>query len=132
MEMTIDFPGGARVDAHFDAFTVATDQPVMGGGEEFCAQPVCRLFSVYWHLRRNLCAGFLPPTRPAHRGYSHCGTHLAQRGNRHGGSNRAGNSVPPTFPEKYYEALVRSADQCAVKKHLENPPKFKVFTKAVG
>ena len=37
--------------------------------------------------------------------------------------------VPPSFPEKYYDALVRSADQCAVKKHLENPPKFNVFTK---
>ncbi len=27
MEMMIDFPGGARVDAHFGPFTVATDQP---------------------------------------------------------------------------------------------------------
>jgi ribosomal protein S12 methylthiotransferase accessory factor len=36
--------------------------------------------------------------------------------------------VPESFPEKYYDALVRSADQCAVKKHLENPPKFNVYT----
>ena len=27
MEMTIDFPGGSRVDAHFGGFTVPTDQP---------------------------------------------------------------------------------------------------------
>jgi ribosomal protein S12 methylthiotransferase accessory factor len=27
MEMMIDFPGGARVDAHFGSFTVHTDQP---------------------------------------------------------------------------------------------------------
>jgi len=27
MEMLIDFPGGARVDAHFNQFTVKTDQP---------------------------------------------------------------------------------------------------------
>lgn len=27
MEMIIDFPGGARVDAHFGPFTVPTDQP---------------------------------------------------------------------------------------------------------
>ena len=26
MEMMIDFPGGARVDAHFGPFTVQTDQ----------------------------------------------------------------------------------------------------------
>jgi len=39
--------------------------------------------------------------------------------------------VPPSFPEKYHESLVRSASMCAVKKHLEHPPKFNVFTKAV-
>ena len=36
--------------------------------------------------------------------------------------------VPPDFPEKYKEAVIRSAEQCAVKKHLENPPKFSVTT----
>lgn len=36
--------------------------------------------------------------------------------------------LPPEFPEKYYDAVVRAADQCAVKKHMENPPKFNVHT----
>ncbi len=36
--------------------------------------------------------------------------------------------VPPTFPEKYRSSLVRSAELCAVKKHLENPPKFNITT----
>ena len=27
MDMIIDFPGGSRVDAHFNGFTVSTDQP---------------------------------------------------------------------------------------------------------
>ena len=31
MEMTIDFPGGARVDAHFADYTVNTDQPRPAG-----------------------------------------------------------------------------------------------------
>jgi ribosomal protein S12 methylthiotransferase accessory factor len=39
--------------------------------------------------------------------------------------------VPPTFPEKYLPSLVRSAELCAVKKHIENPPAFEVFTKTV-
>jgi len=39
--------------------------------------------------------------------------------------------VPPGFPEKYLSSLVRSAELCAVKKHLENPPKFEVYTKTV-
>ncbi|MBP1636632.1 MAG: hypothetical protein H6Q10_3206, partial [Acidobacteria bacterium] len=36
--------------------------------------------------------------------------------------------VPPTFPERYYDALVRAANQCAVKKHIETPPAFEVRT----
>ena len=39
--------------------------------------------------------------------------------------------VPSDFPEKYYNALVRSAEQCAVKKHMENPPEFEIYTKTV-
>jgi ribosomal protein S12 methylthiotransferase accessory factor len=40
--------------------------------------------------------------------------------------------VPSTFPEKYHEALVRAASQCAVKKHLEHPPAFQVRTLVRG
>ena len=39
--------------------------------------------------------------------------------------------VPPTFPEKYLPSLVRSAELCAVKKHIENPPEFDVHTHVV-
>jgi len=40
--------------------------------------------------------------------------------------------VPALFPAKYREALVRAADQCAVKKHLEHPPAFEVRTVVAG
>ena len=36
--------------------------------------------------------------------------------------------VPPTFPEKYYDSLIRAAELCKVKKHLEQPPRFNVTT----
>jgi putative redox protein len=39
--------------------------------------------------------------------------------------------VPAEFPEKYRDSLIRSAELCAVKKHLENPPKFDVSTTVV-
>ena len=38
--------------------------------------------------------------------------------------------LPPEFPDKYRSALIRSAEQCAVKKHLENPPALSVTTLA--
>ena len=34
--------------------------------------------------------------------------------------------MPGTFPEKYEKALLRSMDQCAVKKVMEDPPDFEV------
>jgi ribosomal protein S12 methylthiotransferase accessory factor len=37
--------------------------------------------------------------------------------------------VPPGFPAKYHDALIKSAQLCAVKKHLETPPQFEITTK---
>jgi ribosomal protein S12 methylthiotransferase accessory factor len=34
--------------------------------------------------------------------------------------------LPPGFPEQYTSALIRSAELCAVKKHMESPPAFKI------
>jgi ribosomal protein S12 methylthiotransferase accessory factor len=37
--------------------------------------------------------------------------------------------VPEDFPQKYLPSLIRSAELCAVKKHLEQPPEFEVYTR---
>ncbi|HQN10418.1 MAG TPA: OsmC family protein, partial [Thermoanaerobaculia bacterium] len=34
--------------------------------------------------------------------------------------------LPEGFPEKYRGAILRAADQCAVKKHLVEPPKIEL------
>lgn len=39
MEMTVSFPGGARVDAQFGSYTVQTDQPPHAGGEGSAPAP---------------------------------------------------------------------------------------------
>jgi ribosomal protein S12 methylthiotransferase accessory factor len=39
--------------------------------------------------------------------------------------------VPSNFPDKYRDSLIRSAELCAVKKHLENPPVFEITTTKV-
>ena len=36
--------------------------------------------------------------------------------------------VPADFPEKYHSAIIRAADQCAVKKTILAPPEFHVTT----
>ncbi|MGD0750350.1 MAG: hypothetical protein ABSA23_02965 [Anaerolineales bacterium] len=39
--------------------------------------------------------------------------------------------VPQGFPKKYCDSLIHSAELCAVKKHLEKPPKFDITTQVV-
>ncbi|MGD0782205.1 MAG: osmotically inducible protein C, partial [Candidatus Aminicenantales bacterium] len=34
--------------------------------------------------------------------------------------------LPPGFPEKYKGAVVKAADACAVKAHLQHPPAFEI------
>jgi len=132
MEMIIDFPGGARVDAHAGSLTIKTDQPTAGGGDGSAPTPFALFLSSL-----GTCAGIYVLGFCKQRGLSTDGIRIVQRSlpdpiNRGMvGTIQFEIQVPPDFPEKYYSALVRSAEQCAVKKHLEKPPSFEVFTKMV-
>ncbi|MCJ7703088.1 MAG: OsmC family protein, partial [Anaerolineales bacterium] len=114
MEMVIDFPGGARVDAHFGPYTVATDQPPMGGGQGSAPTP----FAVFLSSL-GTCAGIYVLGFCNQRGLSTDGIRIVQRAipdrSNRGmvGTVEFEIQVPPEFPEKYYRALVRSAEQCA-------------------
>lgn len=39
--------------------------------------------------------------------------------------------VPPAFPEKYHRALIKVADECAVKKTIMHPPIIEVKTTVI-
>ena len=128
MEMVIDFPGGARVDAHFGPYTVMTDQPPQGGGEGSAPTP----FALF-QASLGTCAGIYVLGFCRQRGLPTEGIRLTQRTIPEPGTGMVGRieldiEVPPGFPEKYHEALIRAASQCAVKKHLEQPPAFDVRT----
>ena len=128
MEMVIDFPGGARVDAHFGPYTVMTDQPPQGGSEGSAPTP----FALF-QASLGTCAGIYVLGFCRQRGLPTEGIRLTQRTIPEPGTGMVGRieldiEVPPGFPEKYHEALIRAASQCAVKKHLERPPAFDVRT----
>ena len=36
--------------------------------------------------------------------------------------------LPEGFPEKYKQAVIQAAQLCAVKKHLQDPPEFNIYT----
>lgn len=129
MEMIVDFPGGARVDAHFGDYTVKTDQPPMGGGEGSAPTP----FAVFLASLAT-CAGIYVLGFCKQRGLDTEGIRIVQRAHRDPMSGMIGKieieiQTPPGFPEKYLASLVRSAELCAVKKHMENPPEFEVLAR---
>jgi ribosomal protein S12 methylthiotransferase accessory factor len=129
MEMVIDFPGGDRVDAHFGPHTVKTDQPGPGGFEGSAPAPFAIFLSSI-----GTCAGIYVLGFCKQRGLPTDGIRIIQRSHANPANGMVENieleiQVPPSFPAKYYDSLVRSAELCKVKKHLEHPPVFQVFTK---
>ena len=126
MEMMIDFPGGARVDAHFGPFTVATDQPPMGGGSGSAPTPFATFLASI-----GTCAGIYVLGFCQQRGISTEGIRILQRMHTNPASRMVDRIeleilLPPDFPDKYKASVVRSAELCAVKKHFENPPDIAV------
>jgi putative redox protein len=127
MEMVIDFPGGSRVDAHFGPYTVATDQPPAGTAPT--------PFAVFLSSI-GTCAGIYVLGFCRQRNLPTDGIRLLQRIHSDPFSGMVQQidleiQVPPEFPEKYRDSLIRSAELCAVKKHLEKPPKFDISTKVM-
>ena len=127
MEMLIDFPDGLRVDAHFGPHTVKTDQP-----PQSTAPMPFELFLA----SIGTCAGIYVLGFCRQRNLPTEGIRIIQRNHPNSGTGLIDQidleiQVPPTFPEKYLPSLVRSAELCAVKKHLEQPPQIDVFTRAV-
>ena len=123
MEMIIDFPGGSRVDAHFRDHTIATDQPP--------ADSAPMPFEVFL-ASIGTCAGIYVLGFCKQRNLPTEGIRIVQR--NHAAANGMMEKidleiqVPPAFPAQYYDALVRSAELCKVKKTLEHPPRFEVST----
>lgn len=132
MEMTIDFPGGAKVDAHFEGFTVSTDQPPKGGGEGSAPTPFA-LFLV----SIGTCAGIYVLGFCKQRNLPTEGIRIIEHIHRNSLTGMVERidleiQVPETFPPQYHSALIKSADLCAVKKHLQSPPQFNITTKVTG
>jgi putative redox protein len=126
MEMLIDFPGGARVDAHFGGLTVLTDQPSLDGSQGIAPTPFDTFLASI-----GTCAGIYVLGFCRQRGISAEGIQLIQNveyDHSTGMVNliRLDIRLPNGFPEKYKQAVILAADQCKVKKHLERPPKIDV------
>jgi uncharacterized OsmC-like protein len=125
-DIAVTFPGGKRVDAHFDGRTVQTDQSVKNGGEGSAPEPF-DLFIVSMAT----CAGIYALEFCNARKLNTEG--LGIRLQAHFDSEkklftpiRIEVTCPKDFPEKLKSAILRAVDLCTVKKHITTPPEFEV------
>jgi putative redox protein len=128
MDMRIYFPGGKKVNAEYNGFTHKTDQPGESGGENSAPSP----FELFL-ASLGACAGFYVLSFCQQRGIDPTAIELRQSMERDPRTLRVTQVtieiiLPAVFPEKYRAAVIQAAQLCTVKKHLENPPKFNLFT----
>ncbi len=125
-EITVSLPGGKRVDAQVGKHLVRTDQPATNGGDDTAPAPFELFLAAI-----GTCAGIYVAGFCQKRGLPTESIRLRQRNHfdqETGALQRVeiDIEVPPDFPEKYRDALVRVADQCAVKKAIQAQPVFAV------
>lgn len=129
MNIKITFPGGKKVFAEIDGMVIKTDQPKQYGGEGTALSPF-----IHFLASIGTCAGIYILGFCQERSISTEGISINQQmiyipvgdGKMELDKIVLDVIVPPDFPEKYLKAIVKVADQCAVKKAILNPPKFEV------
>ncbi len=131
MDMEIFFPGNVRVDARYKGFTIETDQSVQGGGDGSAPAP----FDLFL-ASIGTCAGYYVVSFLQKRGLPTEGAGVVMSHVRDPETRLVTNitidiKLPAGFPEKYEDAIIRAADTCTVKRHLENPPDIETKVSSV-
>jgi putative redox protein len=131
MEMEIVFPGGKKVDALIGNDRIQTDQMPAAGGDGSAPAPFALFLASI-----GTCAGIYVLGFCQSRGISTDGIKIIQKMNHNPVTQLIDQieleiQLPSDFPEQYKSAVIKSAQLCAVKKHLENPPDFNITTKTV-
>jgi ribosomal protein S12 methylthiotransferase accessory factor len=120
MRMDIALVGGDRVEARYRDQVVVTDQ-------DGSAPAPFQLFLA----SIGTCAGFYVQSFCRHRDIPTDGIRIRQvshtnRETHHVDDLSIEIELPEEFPERYRAAVLRAVDQCAVKRHLVEPPNVTV------
>ncbi len=134
MDITITFPGGKKVNAEVNGMIIPTDQPKLQGGDNSAPSPFAHFLSSI-----GTCAGIYVLSFCQERKIPTDRISITERleYSTEDGKSKLSTivldiNVPPDFPEKYRNALIKVADQCAVKKAMMNPPRFEIKTVVQG
>ena len=128
MDMKIYFPGGMKVNAEYNGFIHQTDQPRTAAASNSAPSP----FELFL-ASLGTCAGFYVLSFCRQRGIDPAAIEIRQSMERDPRTHLIAMVtieiiLPAAFPEKYRAAVVQAAQLCTVKKHLENPPRFHLFS----
>jgi uncharacterized OsmC-like protein len=126
MEMAVTFPGGKKVNAAYKGFVVETDQSKEEGGEGSAPEP----FDLFL-ASIGTCAGVYVVYFCDERGISTAGIKMTLAFDRNETKHlveavRIHIDLPPGFPQKYKNAIVKIAGLCTVKRNIIDPPEFTV------
>ncbi|MBC7364248.1 MAG: OsmC family protein [Candidatus Aminicenantes bacterium] len=127
-QIKVTFPGNLKVMAEYQGFQIITDQPAYAGGDGSAPAP----FDLFL-VSLATCAGYYVLAFCRQRGLSTEGIYLTMEMEKSPTARliekiKINIHLPADFPDKYLEAVIRAADQCAVKLHILNAPKFEVAT----
>lgn len=131
MEMEISFEGNKGVNALYNEQLIKTDQSVHAGGDGSAPEPFTLFLASI-----GTCAGIYVKSFCDQRNIAADGIRLIQRWS-YDQNKRLIDQIdidillPADFPDKYKEAVVKSVNLCAVKRHLIAPPDILVQTKKV-
>lgn len=125
-DITISFPGGKRVDAHYDDQVVCTDQSVSNGGEGAGPEP----FDLFF-VSMATCVGIYVLEFCTTRDLDTTGLGVKLYSKLNPDEKRYPEisidiTLPTDFPKKYTKAIWRAANLCTVKKHILTPPEFSI------
>jgi putative redox protein len=126
--MKIYFPGGKRVYADYKGFTIETDQPAAGGGDNSAPTPFDLFMTSIGTCAGIFALGFMQQRSiPTEDASLHLTRHVASE---NGLTDKIDIELhlPAGFPEKYRAAIVNAVNLCTVKKHLHQPPDVQVTT----
>lgn len=125
-EMVVTFPGNLKVNAQINNMTIATDQPEKSGGDNSGPSP----FTLFTASLAT-CAGYFALKFCRSRKIDTEGMFLTMKYAWDKEQKKYPQmdlelTLPPGFPDKYKEAIIRAMDQCVVKKHILDPPEIHV------
>lgn len=126
-DMEVFFPGNKRVHARYKGFVTETDQPIESGGDNSAPAP----FDLFM-VSIGTCAGIYVLSFLEQRGLSAEGAGITLRQERDPETKLVSKimlelKLPADFPDKYRDAVIRAAEHCAVKRHLDDPPAFETY-----